>query len=128
MVTAAYRVNVQRHPLAGIYTFGQPRVGDPIFRDRYNETLRGINFRCVNDRDPVPHLPPQKLTRYEYVGQVRLLLPNGHISDKFADEMTREPEFLAQSRTVRGVFLELPRFLFKLSKRIKDHSPQPAHP
>jgi triacylglycerol lipase len=61
MVTAAVLVNMQNHRLAGVYTFGQPRVGDREFRTRYDQALRAFTFRCVNDRDLVPHLPPPEL-------------------------------------------------------------------
>jgi hypothetical protein len=149
MLTAAFLANVQNHPLAGVYTFGQPRVGDPVFQRRYDETLGDITFRCVNNCDPVPHLPPRELTkterlpsvhnitelpealidheespeRYEHAGRLRLLLPNGGISDKPADERAREPEFPARLRTARSLFLELPRLLIESPGRLKDHVP-----
>lgn len=152
MLTAAFLANVQKLPLAGVYTFGQPRVGDPVFRAHYDETLGDITFRCVNDRDPVPHVPPRELTkterlllkpsvrsiaelaealihheespdRYEHTGRLRLLLPNGGMSDKLADEAAKEPEFLARMRTARSLFLELPQLLIESPERLKDHAP-----
>ena len=152
MLTAAVLANVQNHPLGGVYTFGQPRVGDPVFRRRYDETLGDITFRCVNDRDPVPHVPPRELTkterllikpsvrnfaefpealihheespeRYEHTGRLRLLLPNGGMSDKLVDETAREPEFDPRLLTARSLFLELPRLLIESPGRLKDHVP-----
>ena len=44
--------------LAGIYTFGQPRVGDWRFRDSYNSCeLLGRTFRVVHGDDFVPRVP-----------------------------------------------------------------------
>jgi hypothetical protein len=46
-------------PFAGIYTFGQPRVGNAAFRDIYNfthELFRGT-FRVVHGDDVVPRMP-----------------------------------------------------------------------
>jgi triacylglycerol lipase len=150
MVTAA--VLAKDHPIAGVYTFGQPRVGDPAFCARYEETLGGITFRCVNDRDLVPHVPPRELTqtervlatpsvrsivelgdalvhgaestdRYEHAGQLRLLLPNGEVSDKLADESAREPDFLARPRSAQTLFGELSGLLIKSPALLKDHFP-----
>lgn len=47
--------------VAGILTFGQPRVGDPEFSAAYDAALGPATFRCVNDLDVVPHLPPTRL-------------------------------------------------------------------
>jgi triacylglycerol lipase len=152
MVTAAFLTNMQNHRLAGVYTFGQPRVGDREFRARYDQALGAITFRCVNDRDLVPHLPPRELTqievvladptastiaqfaeslihrettadRYEHAGQLRLLLAGGSASDSPEDEVAREPPFLARPRTARSLFLELPRLLIESPELLKDHAP-----
>jgi triacylglycerol lipase len=152
MVTAAVLANVPDHPIGGVYTFGQPRVGDPAFRARYDKALGGMTFRCVNDRDLVPHVPPRELTkteqvlarpsvhniaeladalvhrtespdRYEHAGQLRLLLPNGGLSDKLADESAREPDFLARPRTARSLVVELSRLLIASPELLKDHAP-----
>ena len=44
--------------LAGVYTFGQPRVGDSTFRECYNFSgLMGRTFRVVHADDIVPRVP-----------------------------------------------------------------------
>jgi triacylglycerol lipase len=152
MVAAALLANTGNHRLAGVYTFGQPRVGDTDFRTRYDQVLRAITFRCVNDRDLVPHVPPRELSRfevalanpnastigqfavsliqqeitpdrYEHAGQLRLLLGGGAISDRPEDEAEREPAFLARPRTARSFFFELPAFFVESPALIKDHAP-----
>ncbi|MEM8804994.1 MAG: lipase family protein [Cyanobacteria bacterium P01_G01_bin.38] len=44
--------------VAGLYTFGQPRVGDWSFSRQLNNNLDGKVFRFVNNNDIVPHVPP----------------------------------------------------------------------
>ena len=44
--------------IAGLYTYGQPRVGDAGFCKALDADLGGRFFRFVNDQDIVPHLPP----------------------------------------------------------------------
>lgn len=44
--------------VAGVYTFGQPRVGDLTFVRQLNNMTRGKVFRFVNNNDIVPHVPP----------------------------------------------------------------------
>lgn len=49
--------------LRGLYTFGQPMVGNPEFADMCADKTRfpffdAAYFRCVYERDVVPHLPP----------------------------------------------------------------------
>ncbi|HEV2691406.1 MAG TPA: lipase family protein [Verrucomicrobiae bacterium] len=64
----------QHLPVAGVITFGQPRVGNAAFKALYNDTpvinfngdedsppsafLDEITFHVVNADDPVPLLPP----------------------------------------------------------------------
>ena len=43
-----------------MYSFGSPRVGDPIFQQRYDE-LVARSWRTVNEYDLVPTLPPQQV-------------------------------------------------------------------
>ena len=44
--------------VAGVYTFGQPRVGDRLFVSQLNSHINGKVFRFVNNNDIVPHVPP----------------------------------------------------------------------
>ena len=44
--------------VAGVYTFGQPRVGDRTFVNQLNSRTQGKIFRFVNNNDLVPHVPP----------------------------------------------------------------------
>jgi triacylglycerol lipase len=54
-VLAACRLS-DLHP--GVYTFGQPRVGDEAFADTYDSRIGERYFRFINDKDIVARVPP----------------------------------------------------------------------
>ncbi len=56
--------------VSGLYTFGQPRVGDKKFHRAFNERFRHRTYRFVNDEDIVTRVPPRKLG-YWHIGRVR---------------------------------------------------------
>jgi Lipase (class 3) len=61
--------NPLRDVLRGVYTFGQPMVGDADFA-RYAQRRFGEKvFRYVYGRDIVPRLPPLTMGRFEHFGQ-----------------------------------------------------------
>lgn len=51
--------------IAGVYTFGQPRVGDTIFAQTIDKKVKKRFFRVVNNNDIVPRIPRVK---YQHVG------------------------------------------------------------
>ena len=74
----------RKYTVAGVYTFGQPRVGNQAFANIYNaatngdscnSSLRDITFRVVNQNDIVPRLPGV-LMGYRHCGQ-EIFLPVG---------------------------------------------------
>ncbi|MDY6784545.1 MAG: lipase family protein [Cyanobacteriota bacterium] len=50
------------YEIAGIYTFGQPRVGDGIFSKFCDERTKERYFRAVNNNDIVPRIPQFRYT------------------------------------------------------------------
>lgn len=69
-------------PVAGVYTFGQPRVGDRLFASFYDtqksETLSNlcsITWRVVDQNDIVPRIPPV-IFGYRHCGN-EIFLPTG---------------------------------------------------
>jgi len=58
--------------IGGVYTFGQPRVGDKIFAQIYDQVLRDRTFRIVNENDIVPRVPGV-LAGYRHCGTEILL-------------------------------------------------------
>jgi triacylglycerol lipase len=47
--------------VSAVYTYGQPRVGNPQFSSAFDAVLGSLTFRYVNDLDIVPHVPPVRL-------------------------------------------------------------------
>jgi len=69
-------------PVAGVHTFGQPRVGNAAFGRFYEDgglrmadgkTLADVTFRVVNQNDIVPRMPPW-INGYRHCGQEIFLL------------------------------------------------------
>jgi hypothetical protein len=82
--------------VAGVYTFGQPRVGDRTFASQLDKHTNGRVFRFVNNNDIVPHVPPPfsvwNPTRlYGHVGIVKYfnargtIMPNHRMIDRLID-------------------------------------------
>ena len=73
--------------VAGVYTFGQPRVGDRTFVNQLNTHTKGKVFRFVNNNDIVPHVPPPfsiwNPTRlYGHIGTIKYFDAAGTIMSK----------------------------------------------
>jgi triacylglycerol lipase len=43
--------------LAGVYTFGEPRLGNAVFRDCYDALLKSCSFRVVDGEDFITRIP-----------------------------------------------------------------------
>lgn len=85
--------------VAGVYTFGQPRIGNRKFSVSYNgpanseltvpespvqdDSLKKKTFRCVNQRDVVTRCPPQ-IMGFRHVGQLVFFNYDGsfHLKDR----------------------------------------------
>lgn len=68
--------------VSGVYTYGQPRVGDLKFAKLYNERLKSKTFRFVNNNDVVTKIPTwAPLFFFSHVGQIKYLTQDGEIID-----------------------------------------------
>ncbi|MBW4631601.1 MAG: lipase family protein [Iphinoe sp. HA4291-MV1] len=68
--------------VSGVYTYGQPRVGDWSFAKLYNSRLRSKTFRFVNNNDVVTKIPTwAPLFLFRHVGQIKYLTQDGEILD-----------------------------------------------
>ncbi len=66
----------EKVPVTGVYTYGQPRVGNRTFAGLYDSRLADKTWRLVNANDLVPRLPGL-LLGYRHCGQEILLTPGG---------------------------------------------------
>src|ERR1041385_2920058 len=57
-----------RPKIKGIYTFGQPMVGDTDFATACEQDFQGRLHRHVFQHDVVPHLPPRSGLKYAHSG------------------------------------------------------------
>ncbi len=65
-------------PLAGLYTFGQPRTGGKNFAKKFNSELKDISYRVVNNNDVVTRVPPRDFG-YSHIGQLEYIDSDGEI-------------------------------------------------
>lgn len=64
------------YEIGGIYTFGQPRVGDGTFARAFRQSLQDRSFRVVNNNDLVARMPR---VNYKHVGQLLYFDTRGEI-------------------------------------------------
>ncbi len=69
--------------VSGIYSFGQPRVGDEEYTDAFNQWIGQRYFRFVNNNDTVTRVPPRSLG-YSHTGQMRYIDSDGAIHADFS--------------------------------------------
>jgi triacylglycerol lipase len=74
-ILCALELYRQKLPIAGVYTFGQPRVGNALFSAIYDNDLHAVTYRIVNQNDIVPRTPGV-LMEYRHCGQ-EIFLPAG---------------------------------------------------
>ncbi|MEO1591102.1 MAG: lipase family protein [Cyanobacteria bacterium J06632_22] len=79
---AAASLNENGIEVMGVYTFGQPRVGDWQFSRQLSKRLDGRIFRFINNNDVVPHLPPpfsplSPLRFYTHLGSAKYFNSKG---------------------------------------------------
>ncbi|MEY4979388.1 MAG: hypothetical protein RLZZ352_1658 [Pseudomonadota bacterium] len=95
LAAAKFKLELDK-PIRGIYTFGQPRVGDRSFARVYNAELQNLSFRFVNNNDVVTRVPPRELL-YSHIGSLRYIDDNKDIHQ----DISFWQEFLDR---VEGVF------------------------
>jgi triacylglycerol lipase len=103
-----------RIPLAGLYTYGQPRVGDSSFA--YHLNSEAVNyFRIVNHGDVVTRVPPSDM-EYAHAGAFYYLTEDGLLSQ----DMNYWNLFWQNTGKVLDDFLELAIFGLQ-SHEISDY-------
>jgi triacylglycerol lipase len=70
LAASAYTFSL-REPVNGVYTYGEPRVGDISFCTLSESHLGDVHYRSVNSRDIVTRVPPRIFPHFpglEYYG------------------------------------------------------------
>jgi triacylglycerol lipase len=118
MAAAACAFSDNRIPFNGLYTFGQPRLGNPDFCGNCDIQFGQQYFRFVNDQDIVTRVPPRFFPHfprpdiYGHCGQLRYFDAQGHLH---ADEHYWN-SFLANVEVGFQGLIDLPKL-----PPIKDH-------
>ena len=119
-----------RTKLRGIYTFGQPMIGDVDFAAACDEDplLRRGVFRHVYGRDVVPHLPPLVYGRFAHFGR-ELRAPSGRGWREEPHRAEQAPDvifsiFVVPRITYWAAQLAITRNLATLGYSWYDHLPQ----
>lgn len=97
--------------IAGVYTIGQPRVGDAAFSAAYDRALGKVTFRYINNRDPVPRVP-MRVLGFQDVGTAM------HFDDRGRLERTSS----LWLRLLEAAFTDREKVKAELRKAIGDHA------
>lgn len=117
--------------VAGLYTFGQPRVGDLRFTRQLNRNLENKVFRFVNNNDVVPHIPPpfslrNPLRLYGHLGTVRyfnskgLLIANYKAINRLLDSLFGFSKSLFESSFDLIADHGMPYYISYLNKALEE--------
>lgn len=100
--------------IAGLYTYGMPRIGNKFFAAKFKKNHGKRAFRVVNNNDIVTRLPPRAL-KYKHIGQIKYLTSKG----KLESGSTPWRNFLKRVKgQVKG---RLDDFLKPGTDGLKDH-------
>ncbi len=75
---AVAKLREMNQSVSGLYTFGQPRVGDEIFADGFNSKFKSLSFRFVNNNDIVTRVPPSVL-KFSHIGTFKYFNKDGKL-------------------------------------------------
>lgn len=71
----------KRQNVNGLYTYGQPRVGNKNFAKKFDDDFKRYTFRFVNDNDAVPHVPPEDMN-FSHIGTRKKFDKKGKLDSK----------------------------------------------
>lgn len=120
VLLAARQTLLQGHAVQGVYTFGQPRVGNWSFVRAIRKALDTRYFRILRVGDPTPHLP--SVLRYRDCGTPFLLTQEGKLyrelsfGDRLKDGITTAKVFMNAPGVDIEKFHALTTYIDALSK------------
>ena len=111
----------------GIYTFGQPAVGDAEFANECDKLFGSMMFRHVYRHDVVPHMPPRSFGQFSHFGEGRFSSATGEPWCSDGHRLTKQSiMFLATAMVAVTEFVTRRMPLLRsldLPYSIADHSP-----
>lgn len=116
-LAAAKSALVSGIPVKGVYTFGQPRVGDEGFARKMEEAVGSEVFRFINNHDIVPRVPLWGMGYRHYAGQ---LFFKGMAMEN--QPITIENLFAAIRLAALGVDLDLAKEVVDLGAALLTHN------
>jgi len=90
---------VEKYETCGLYTIGQPRVGNLTFASKLEEAIKDRYVRVVNNNDPVTNIP-LKFWKFRHSGKIYYIDRKGHFrldmseSDRKWDKLLGKRDFL----------------------------------
>jgi len=123
-LAAAQAALVESIPVQGLYTYGQPRVGNQAFTDQFNGIFGSRAFRYVNDKDVVPRVPLHVMG-YRHTHQEMFFLADGKLrvepslKEKALNLITSELDKIHAALDFKG---DLKSLFGKGLEGIQDHS------
>lgn len=93
---AAYRFSREGVPVAGVYTFAAPKIGDAAFVADFHERLGGRSQQWSTTLDPVPRLPELTTrTAFEKLGVTNMVHASGQAELDTTQRMSNVPNPMA---------------------------------
>jgi triacylglycerol lipase len=112
----------KNYNIGGLYTYGQPRVGDKKFKSEFEKIFKTGVYRITNYRDPVAVVPMSIRLRihkwtiaiqYKHVGKIKLFNESGKIIES--------KDLKARGMLVAlAILAVLIAFIIKVVKKIKS--------
>ena len=118
---AAYQWSLKQVPVAGVYTFAAPKIGDAAFVADFQKRLGTRSQQWSTTLDPVPRLPEiTKRTAYEKLGVTNMIHASGKAELDTTLRMSNVPNPMAHrvSSYVNYLYRGLP-------ESVRPQVPQP---
>jgi triacylglycerol lipase len=91
-ILTAHRLAVENYSVAGVYTFGAPRVGNWAFKNAYDNLLKAKTFLHINHTDIVPTVAPEILG-FAHPGNIRTFNKDHVITTSSTTQEVEEKNF-----------------------------------